>query len=335
MTYPLTTRSHSTGDIPLEFTKAAQQTVTDAHSHAAMHAHGHAHGHHRNRDANARRLAITLGLVLLYMVAEIVGGWLSNSLALLADAGHMFSDAAALGLSLFAAWIARRPPTPQRSYGYYRAEILAALANGAALGAISLVVLVEAYRRLWTTPEVSGQLMLAVATGGVVVNIAGLWLLYAGRATSLNVHGAWLHVLADLLGSLAAVVGGALVWAFGWNWADPVASALISLLIIYSSWELLKDSIAILMEGTPGHVDLDAVRGAMREVRGVSDVHDLHVWTITSGLEALSGHVVTVDDRASHKLLAEMRELLHSRFGIDHITIQIEPPEFDNCQTRC
>ena len=311
--------------------------MTAGHSHSATHSHdaSHAHGRHGHRDANAARLAATLALVLVYMVAELVGGWLSNSLALLADAGHMFSDAAALGLSLFAAWVSRRPPTPQRSYGYYRAEILAALANGAALGAISLVVIVEAYHRLWAAPEVRGPLMLAVATGGVVVNIAGLWLLHPGRATSINVHGAWLHVLADLLGSVAAALGGALVWTCGWNWADPVASALISLLIIYSSWGLLKDSIAILMEGTPGHVDLDEVRSAMRGVRGVSGVHDLHVWTITSGLEALSGHVVTIDDRPSHELLAEMRDLLHCRFGIDHITIQIEPPEFDNCQTRC
>jgi cobalt-zinc-cadmium efflux system protein len=276
-----------------------------------------------------------LALVLVYMVAELVGGWLSNSLALLADAGHMFSDAAALSLSLFAAWIARRPPTAQHSYGYYRAEILAALANGALLGAISIFVIFEAWQRLWEPAEVRGPLMMAVAAGGLVVNLLGLWLLQAHRESNINVHGAWLHVLADLLGSVAAVIGGALIWLCGWYWADPVASALISLLIIYSSWALLKDAIAILMEGTPAHVDLDEVRNCIAGVVGIEGVHDLHVWTITSGMEALSGHVVVADGRAASELLAELRKRLHDRFGIDHITIQIEPPDFDVCQTRC
>jgi cobalt-zinc-cadmium efflux system protein len=312
--------------------------VTTAHSHSTTSAHDHhqaGHAHHGHRDSGSSRLAATLALVLVYMVAEVIGGWLANSLALLADAGHMLSDAAALGLSLFAAWIARRPPTSQHSYGYYRAEILAALANGAMLGAISLWVIVEAYHRLWTVPDVRGPLMMAVATGGLLVNCLGLWLLHPSRGASINVRGAWLHVLADLLGSVAAVAGGALIWAFGWNWADPVASALIALLIVYSSWGLLTEAIAILMEGTPGHVDLDEVRDALSSVAGVEGVHDLHVWTITSGMEALSGHVVVADERPASPLLAELRKLLHDRFGIDHITIQVEPPEFDECQTRC
>ena len=302
--------------------------MTHSHDH-------HSHGAHAHRDTGTGRLTATLALVLLYMVAELVGGWLSNSLALLADAGHMLSDAAALALSLFAAWVARRPPTAKRSYGYYRAEILAALANGALLGAISLWVIVEAYHRLWDTPEVRGPLMIAVAVGGLVVNCIGLGLLHAHRGESINVRGAWLHVLSDLLGSVAAVIGGALIWAYGWYWADPVASALISLLIIFSSWNLLKEAIDILMEGTPGHVDLDEVRNAMAGVAGVEAVHDLHIWTITSGMEALSGHVVVADDRPAPSLLAELRTLLHDRFGIDHITIQVEPPDFAECKTRC
>ena len=288
-----------------------------------------------HRDSTTTRLAATLALVLAYMLAEIIGGWLSNSLALLADAGHMFSDAAALSLSLFAAWIARRPPTPQHSYGYYRAEILAALANATTLGVISIFVLIEAWHRLWQPPEVQGSLMMGVAVGGLVVNLMGLGLLHAHREANINVHGAWLHVLSDLLGSVAAIVGGALIWLRGWNWADPLASAVISLLIIYSSWGLLKEAIAILMEGTPGHVDLDEVRSCMAAVAGIREVHDLHVWTITSGMEALSGHVVVAEERNSPALLAELRSLLHERFGIDHITIQIEPPEFDECRTRC
>lgn len=303
------------------------------HQHSAPHDHSHAG--HSHRDAAATRLSATLALVLAYMLAEIIGGWLSNSLALLADAGHMFSDAAALSLSLFAAWIARRPPTPQHSYGYYRAEILAALANATMLGVISIFVLVEAWHRLWHPPEVQGALMMGIAVGGLVVNLFGLGLLHSHRDANINVHGAWLHVLSDLLGSVAAIAGGALIWLWGWNWADPVASALISLLIIYSSWGLLKETIAILMEGTPGHVDLDEVRSCMAGVAGIREVHDLHVWTITSGMEALSGHVVVADGRPGAELLSELRSLLHERFGIDHITIQIEPPEFDQCQTRC
>ncbi len=278
---------------------------------------------------------MTLVLVLLYMVAEVVGGWLSNSLALLADAGHMLSDAAALALSLFAAWIARRPPTPQRSYGYYRAEILAALVNGAALGAISIWVIVEAYHRLWQPPEVAGPLMMGIAIGGLFVNLIALWLLHSSRDANINMRGAWLHLLGDLLGSIAAVAGGALIWTWGWYWADPLASALISLLIIYSSWGLLKEAIAILMEGTPGHVDLDEVRSVMAGVPGIQAVHDLHVWTITSGMEALSGHVVVEHGRSDPALLSALRAALHERFGIDHITIQVEPPNFDECRTRC
>lgn len=302
---------------------------------AAPHRHSHAGHAHDHRDAGTRRLAATLVLVLVYMVAEIVGGWLSNSLALLADAGHMFSDAAALALSLFAAWIARRPPTAQHSYGYYRAEILAALANGALLGAISLVVIFEAWHRLWQPAEVRGSLMMAVAFGGLVVNLIGLGLLNAHRDSNINVRGAWLHVLADLLGSAAALGGGLLIWLRGWSWADPVASVVISLLIIYSSWGLLKEAIAILMEGTPGHVDLDEVRTCIAGITGIQDVHDLHVWTITSGMEALSGHVVVADCGAAPRLLAELRKCLHDRFGIDHMTIQVEPPDFDECRTRC
>lgn len=310
--------------------------MTSTTEHAACgHRHSHAGHAHDHRDAGTSRLAATLVLVLVYMLAEIVGGWLSNSLALLADAGHMFSDAAALGLSLFAAWIVRRPPTARHTYGYYRAEILAALANGALLGAISLVVIFEAWHRLWQPAEVQGPLMMAVAVGGLVVNLIGLALLNAHRESSINVQGAWLHVLADLLGSVAAIAGGLAIWWRGWEWADPVASVVISLLIIYSSWALVKEAIAVLMEGTPGHVDLHEVRACIAAVDGIQDVHDLHVWTITSGMEALSGHVVVADCGDTPRLLAELRKCLHDRFGIDHMTIQVEPPGFDECRTRC
>jgi cobalt-zinc-cadmium efflux system protein len=293
-----------------------------------MSAHHHHHTHDR-LSGSRRRLAITLALTAGYMVAEVVGGLLANSLALLADAGHMLSDVAALGLSLFAVWIARRPPTPGKTYGYYRAEILAALANAATLLAVAVAIVVEAYHRAWNPPAVRGGLMMGVAAGGLAVNLVGLAVLGGGRGESLNVRGAWLHVLTDALGSVGALAAGALMWAFEWWWADPVASVLIGLLVVYSGWNLLAESAAVLMESAPGGIDVDEVREALRAADGVLGVHDLHVWSITSGMPALSAHVVADDGRPPGELLGELRTLLHDRFGIDHITIQVEPEGFE------
>jgi cobalt-zinc-cadmium efflux system protein len=301
-----------------------------AHAHAH---HGHAHHDHGHRAKNRARLAWTLALTLIYMVAEIAGGYLSGSLALLADAGHMLSDAAALALSLFAAWISLRPPTPQLSYGYYRAEILAALANGATLIAISLFVFVEAIGRLNQPAPVAGELMSAIAAGGLVVNLLGLAILHAGRADNLNLQGAWLHLMTDAMGSLAALAAGALVWARGWNWADPAASIFIGLLVIYSSWSLLKQAIAILMQSAPSHLDVGAVQGAIASATGVGAVHDLHIWTITSGMDSLSAHVVLADGHQRGQVLDDLRQILHEQFGIDHITIQIEADDDRECRT--
>ena len=306
------------------------------HGHAHHHhGHDHAHGHHHHGGTagqrNRRRLTITLVLAALYMVAELVGGLLANSLALLADAGHMLSDVGALGLSLFAIWIAQRPATPRRTYGYYRTEILAALANGAALIGISLFIFVEAVRRLLEPQPVMGALVMWIAVGGLAVNVAGLLILHGGKDESLNVRGAWLHLLTDALGSVGAILGGAAIWVFGWTWADPVVSIAIGLLVIYASWDLLRESVSVLLEGTPAHIDLEEVRRAMLEVDGVEAVHDLHVWTITSGMEAMSGHVVVGDRherRPSGEILAELHNVLHQRFGLGHLTIQIEPREF-------
>jgi cobalt-zinc-cadmium efflux system protein len=304
---------------------------------------GHDHHHHdvagrreaarSGRTAGRARLVWTLALTISYMVAEIVGGYLADSLALLADAGHMFSDAAALGLSLFAAWISQRPPTPQLTYGYYRAEILAALANGATLIAIAIVIFIEAIRRLGSPEPVQGTLMLAIAAGGLVVNVVGLVILSGGRSTSLNIHGAWLHLLTDAMGSVAALVAGGLIWAFGWYWVDPVASIAIGVLVIYSSWNLVKQAIAILMQSTPEHLDFDAVRGAIAAVGGVREVHDLHIWTITSGMESLSAHVVLLPGHEHQALLESVRQVLHERFNIDHITIQIDPAGQEECRS--
>jgi len=270
-----------------------------------------------------RRLTLALVLAGVYMLAEVAGGLLSNSLALLADAGHMLTDVAALGLSLFAIWAAQRPATPKRTYGYHRMEILAALANGATLVAMAVLIFAEAYRRWSNPPDVKGGLMLAVACGGLAVNLASLWILHGGREESINVRGAWLHVVTDTLGSVQAIAAGALISGFGWKWADPLASVLIGLLVVVSSWGLLKESVGVLMEGVPQHLQLDEVAEVMAAVPGVTAVHDLHVWTITSGFVALSAHVVVAPE-CPEDVLWRVRSAIHDRFGIDHSTIQVE-----------
>ena len=292
----------------------------------------HAHHHHHSggsRSKNRKRLTITLALVLIYMFAEIIGGFLAGSLALLADAGHMFSDAASLGLALFAIWIAGKPSTPAHTWGYHRTEILAALVNGAALVAISFYIFYEAYLRLQETPEVQGDLMVLIAFGGLCINLTGLYILKGGRKDSLNLQGAWLHVLADTLGSVQAIVAGLLIWFLGWNWADPVASVLIGILVIVSSWNLLQESVMVLLESSPGHLDVDEVRTSMNEVEDVTEVHDLHIWTITSGLVALSAHVVCESSCNRDVVLAHLKRTLENRFKISHVTIQLESTEYD------
>jgi cobalt-zinc-cadmium efflux system protein len=292
------------------------------------HHHGHCH-HHGGSDRNRRRLTLTLGLVVLYMVAEVVGGLLSGSLALLADAGHMLSDAGALGLSLFALWIARRPPTPSKTWGYYRIEILAALVNGATLLALSAFILFEAVERIRQPGEVRAPLMMAVAAGGLLVNLVSLRILSGGKNDNLNMRGAWLHVLTDALGSVQAIVAGGLIWAWGWTWADPVASILISLLVLYSAWGLLRETVGVLMEGAPRHIDVDEVRDCLICLPGILAVHDLHIWTITSGMESLSVHVVVDEGQSYSDALTEVRAILHHRFGIDHMTVQVEPADLE------
>jgi len=295
---------------------------------------GHAHHHTGHRSANRKRLALTLLLAGGYMVAEIVGGLISNSLALLADAAHMLSDVAALGLSLFGVWIAERTATPRRTYGFYRTEILAALINGATLIAISIYIFGEAYHRWQQPPPVMGALMMWIALGGFIVNLLGLWILHGGREESLNVRGAWLHVLTDTLGSIGAVVAGGLIWLFGLNWIDPAISALIGLLVVYSAWRLVAESVSVLMENAPRGIDVDELHRVMAETPGVVEVHDLHVWTITSGLDCLSAHVVKADGIHHGDLLKRLRTIVRERFGIDHMTIQVEPEDFDERRPR-
>ncbi|MFL6235416.1 MAG: cation diffusion facilitator family transporter [Thermoanaerobaculia bacterium] len=309
-------------------------TLNTGMSVAHTHAHGHSHSHSHAGGSRAR-MTWVLGLIVLYMVAEAVGGWLTGSLALLADAGHMLSDAAALGLSVFAMSMSRRPRTSKRTYGYHRLEILAALANGATLVAISILVLIEAAHRFGRPEAVDAPGMMGIAAGGLLVNLVALWILHEGRDESLNVRGAWLHVLTDALGSVQAIAAGALIWGFGWQWADPAASVLIALLVVYSAWSLLREATGVLMEHAPAHIDVNQVQEAMAEVPGVLEVHDLHVWTITSGMESLSAHVVVEDHRFDCAVLGEIRAKLHDRFGIHHITVQMETSRFEEHPAPC
>ena len=287
--------------------------------------HGHTHSHSQPRSRESIfRIRLALSLTAAYMVAEAVGGWLTNSLALLADAGHMLTDVAALALTLFAISFASRPATPKKTYGYYRLEILAAFVNGIALALLSIWIIIEAVERWQSPPEIKGGGLIAVAFGGLLVNIAAAYLLHGDHKHDLNIRGAFLHVLGDLLGSVAAIAAGALVLAFGWVWADAVCSILISLIIIFGAWRLILESVNVLLEGTPAHISVVAVEDAIREIDGVSGVHDLHVWTISSGIEALSVHIAHDETVRHSDLLATVRDKLHDRFGIDHMTIQME-----------
>jgi cobalt-zinc-cadmium efflux system protein len=300
------------------------------HSHAShTHAHGHAHGRSSTMPGARRRLTWALVLAASYMAAEAIGGYVTGSLALLADAGHMLSDVGALGLALFAMWLAQRPPTSTRTYGFHRAEILAALANGSILVGISLVIFWEAFARLRDPQPVEGPLMMGLAAGGLLINLVSLALLSGGKEHSLNVRAAWLHVMSDTLGSVQTLVAGFLIWKFAWNWADPLASILIGVLLIVSSWNVLKEAVGVLMEGAPSHLDVDRVREALLATPGVEGVHDLHLWTLTSGREALSGHVVITAEIDAVAMLSALRASLHDRFGIDHLTLQLEPKGFE------
>src|SRR6266550_5789350 len=236
------------------------------------HVHRHGHGS-RSRG----RLSIVLLLTAVYMIAELLGGLWTGSLALLADAGHMLADVAALTLALMAVWFGARPATPRKTFGYYRLEILAALINGAALILVSFLILYEAYQRWASPPMVRSTVMMAVASGGLLVNLGCAWLLHRDRKEDLNVRGAWLHVIGDALGSVGAIIAGALMSIFGWYAADPLFSAIIALLIVWSSWHLIRESTNILLEGTPAHINLAAVEDAILETNGVDDVHDLHL----------------------------------------------------------
>jgi cobalt-zinc-cadmium efflux system protein len=300
-----------------------------------MHDHHGARPNAESAGANQRRLLIALALAASYMVAEAIGGVLTGSLALLADAGHMLSDVFALAMGVIAIQIAGRPPTPNRTFGYYRTEILAALGHGVLLVCVSLAIFWEAFERIGTTHEIEAGPMMAIAAGGLVVNLIGLRVLSHGKADNLNVRGAWLHVLSDALGSVGALAAGLAIWAWGWMWADTIASVVIAGLVIYSSWSLLREALDILMEAAPPHIDVLEIHREIVALPGVTAVHDLHVWTITSGMVALSGHAVAADDQPHGPLLQLICNHLSERFGIDHSTIQIEASDFEEPGSIC
>ena len=280
--------------------------------------HGRSH-----RVANRGRLTIVLALTSVFLVVEVIGGLLTGSLALLADAGHMLTDVAGLAMALLAMKFSERPATPERTYGYYRAEILAALANAFILAGVSLYILLEAYERFRSPSPVASGAMLAVATIGLAVNLGGAYSLRAGSAESLNIRGAYFEVLSDLLSSVGVILAALVMWLTGWYWADPAVSAAIGVFILPRTWSLLREAIAVLLEGTPAHIDLTALRREMESVAGVARVHDLHVWTITSGMYALSAHALLADGAAHDQVMEELRRCI-TVFKIGHVTLQIE-----------
>ncbi|MGH2846207.1 MAG: cation diffusion facilitator family transporter [Thermoleophilaceae bacterium] len=284
---------------------------------------GHAH-EHDNRAANRRALGSALALTSAFTIAEVVGGLLTGSLALLADAAHMLSDDFSLGLALFATWLAGRPASAKRSFGYQRAEILAALANGVTLVVISIWIFYEAVRRFQDPPEILGGWLLAVAVLGLLVNLAAAFILSRGEGESLNVSAAMRHVLADVAGSVGVIAAALIIILTGWRYADPLISVLIGGLVLGSSWTILRDSTRILLEATPPGIDSNEVGRRMAAVPGVREVHDLHIWTITSGFPALSAHLLVGKGDDCHALRRQLERLLQDRFDIEHTTLQVD-----------
>lgn len=288
---------------------------------AVAHTHGRAH--------DRRALSVALALTSSFCVVELAGGWLTNSLALLSDGGHMLTDVGALGLGLFALWVAHRPANANKTFGYYRAEILAALANGVALCLIVVFIVREAIERLRSAQSVDVPVMLAIASLGLIANLLCVWLLAPGKGSSLNLRAAFLHVLGDLLGSLGAIGAGVVILTTGWYGADAVAACAIAVLVLMSAWRLLRESLDVLMEAVPRHIEVDELRTAMEKIPGTHRVHDLHVWTLTTGHYALAAHAVVETGVDGDAILEAMREVLARGFQVEHVTIQLE------CERPC
>jgi cobalt-zinc-cadmium efflux system protein len=283
-------------------------------------------GHHHHADGMRPRRALLGALVVssVFLIVEVVGAWWTGSLALAADAGHMFADVGGLALALFAAWIATRPPTPAKTYGYQRAEILAALLNSLVLLVLAGAILYEAVQRLREPHPVPGGPLLVIGGLGLGANALSAWMLHRQAQGSLNVRAAYLEVLGDALGSVGVLVAAVVIMLTGWTPIDSLVSVAIGLFIVLRTWRLLAQVVNVLLEGTPAHLDIAEIEAAMRSVVGVRRVHELHVWTLTSGRDAMSAHVVVEDLSESERLLEELHRVLHARFGIDHTTLQLE-----------
>jgi cobalt-zinc-cadmium efflux system protein len=302
---------------------SGEEDVHSGHSHAPG-------GHRDDRRRDKARLIWALGLTAFIAVAEAVGGYLSGSLALLSDAGHMLTDVSALALSLLAVWFASKPANLKKTYGYFRMEILSALLNGVILLGITVLILLEAYHRFREPSPVRLGLMTWVATVGLFANLAALAFLH--RAHSLNVRGAFLHVLGDTLSSVGVLIGAGTIWLTGWYVVDPLISIMICGVIVVGAFRLVREAVDVLLEAVPAHVDMDAIRELMGRVDGVVAVHDLHVWTISSGIYALSAHLVVLDPMVCNNdlILSAVKHELNDRFGIDHTTIQIESETYSH-----
>ena len=296
-----------------------------SHDHHGHH-HHHVHHHDHSREGNKKGLTIALLITTGIMLLEFFGGLITNSLALLSDSGHMLNDASSLALSLVAIWFATKPASPNKTYGFYRFEILAALFNGVTLFIIAGFIVWEAIQRFYNPPTVASGSMMLIASIGLFANLLSAWVLMrkGDVKNNVNLRSAYLHVIGDALGSVGAIVAGLVMWLFGWYIADPIISVLVALLILKGAWGVIKHTVHILMEGTPITIDQNEVKKALESIEGVIDVHDLHIWTITSGLDSLSCHILIEDHQDSQKVLQEAIHFIEEHFKIQHTTIQIE-----------
>lgn len=295
------------------------------HSHD-HHGHHHGHSHDHSREGNKKGLLFALIITTGIMLLEFFGGLFTNSLALLSDSGHMLSDTSSLALSLLAMWFAGRAATSAKTYGYYRFEILAALLNGVTLFLIAGFIVYEAFQRLLDPPTVSSGSMMLIAFIGLLANLLSAWaLIHKGNVKdNVNLRSAYLHVLSDALGSVGAIIAGAIMFFFDWFWADPIISVVVALLILKSAWGIISHTVHILMEGTPAGLDCEEVRTTLEGIKGVDNVHDLHIWTITSGMHSLSCHILIEDEEDDQAILQQAIDLIHERYQIEHSTIQVE-----------
>lgn len=312
------------------------------HHHHLGHNHDHSHDHHGHhhhgptREGNKKGLTIALIITAGIMLLEFFGGLLTNSLALLSDSGHMLSDASSLALSLVAMWFATRPASPRKTYGFYRFEILAALFNGIALFLIAGFIIFEAYERFLEPPTVAGGSMMLIALIGLIANLLSAWALMTQGDVkdNVNLRSAYLHVLGDALGSVGAILAGLIIYFFDWYMADPIISVVVALLILKSAWALITHTIHILMEGTPITIDQQEVKKVLEDIDGVINIHDLHIWTITSGLDSLSCHILIGDDHDSQEILQLAINKIETEFKIKHTTIQVEKADLQHATTE-